>query len=425
MNEERVTERDYFSDPSVLLDPYDYFEEMFANGPVYQLQCHDVLMVTGYQEAIEVLRNNRDFSSVNTLPGAAAPLPFEPEGDDIVEQIAAHRHEIFGSNLLTAYDGERHFALRQVASRLFTPTRLKANETFMYEYADELARKVAARGSCEIVNEVSTPFVTLVIADLLGLGGEDRDKFSEMMGAGSIVGNIAEDDESSKFYALMNIAAFMQKYIEDRRNNPRDDVLTALATSKYPDGSEVPLEELVTLSAFLFAAGQDTSAKLISNAMRHIVETPGLQQKLRENRQLVPDLIEEVLRLEGSTKATFRLAVRKTRIGDVEVPAGKRIVVALAAANRDPRRWENPREFEFDRPRIKEHLSFGRGVHTCLGAPLARAEVRIMLDRFLEHTSHIDISAEKHGKPGKRHLDYEPSFIIRGLENLHLELAAK
>ena len=355
----------------------------------------------------------------------AAPLPFEPEGDDISAQLEAHRDQIFGSNLLTAYDGERHFALRYVASRLFTPTRLKENEAFMLAYAEQLAREAAARGKCELVNEISTPFVTLVIADLLGLAAEDRDKFSALIGSGSAVGNIAEDDQPSKFEAMMNIAAFMQEYIEDRRNNPRGDVMSDLATAKYPDGTEVPIEELVTLSAFLFAAGQDTSAKLISNAMRHIVETPGLQQKLRENRELIPALIEEVLRLEGSTKATFRVAVRKTRIGDVEVPAGKRIFVALGAANRDPGRWDNPGEFLFDRPRIREHLSFGRGAHTCLGAPLARAEVRIMLDQFLEHTRDIDISQAVHGEPGNRKLEYEPSFIIRGLENLHLELTAR
>jgi len=406
----------------VLLDPYDYFEEIFAKGPVYQLQTHDALMVTGYEEAIEVLRNDRDFYSIVSLPGAAAPLPFRAEGDDITELIEAHRHEIFGSNLLTAYDGERHFNLRFVASRIFTPIRLKQNEDFMWQYADQLARDAAAKGECELVTEIAEPFVTLVIADLLGLDAGDRDKFSDMIDDGTVAGSISQDKDASKFDALMKIAAFMQSYIEDRRKHPRDDVLTTLATATYPDGSEVPVEELVTLSAFLFAAGQDTSAKLVANAVRQIVDTPGLQQTLRENRELVPALIEEVLRLEGSTKMTTRIAVRNTRIGDLAVPAGKRVAVALAAANRDPRRWDNPREFVFDRPRIKEHLSFGRGVHTCLGAPLARAEVRIMLDRFLEHTSHIDISEARHGKRGARKLEYEPTWILRGLEHLYLTL---
>ena len=106
---------------------------------------------------------------------------------------------------------------------------------------------------------------------------------------------------------------------------------------------------------FLFAAGQDTSAKLLGNAMRRIADTPALQQQLRGNPGLIPSFLEEVLRLEGSTKATFRLARRKTRIGEFEVPAGKRVVVALAAANRDPRRWDEPQEFRFDRPPALGH----------------------------------------------------------------------
>lgn len=424
MAEKPTQERDYFSDQSVLLDPYDYFEEMFARGPMHRLQANGALLVTGYEETIEVLRNNRDFSSINSLPGAAVPLPFEPEGDDISEQIEAHRHEFIGSNLLTAYDGERHANLRFVASRIFTPIRLKENAEFMHEYADQLARDAAAKGDCEIVNDIAEPFVTLVIADLLGLEAKDREKFSEMLESG-VAGSIEQDKDSSKLQQLMDIATFMQEYIEDRRSKPRDDVLTTLATVTYPDGTKAPVEELVMLSAFLFAAGQDTSAKLIANALRQIVDTPGLQQQLRDNRDLVPALIEEVLRLEGSTKMTARVAVRDTRIGDRQVPAGTRVAVALAAANRDPRRWDNPAGFEFDRPRIKEHLSFGRGVHTCLGAPLARAEVRIMLDRLLEHSAHIDISEAHHGKPGARRFEYQPSFILRGMENLYLELKAE
>jgi cytochrome P450 len=116
------------------------------------------------------------------------------------------------------------------------------------------------------------------------------------------------------------------------------------------------------------------------------------------------------------------VALKKTTIGGREIAAGQRLVIALAAANRDPRRWEEPGEFKLGRKKVQEHLAFGRGAHTCIGAPLARAEVRVLLDRLLHQTSDISLSAEKHGPPGNRRLDYEASFIIRGLENLHLEL---
>jgi cytochrome P450 len=208
----------------------------------------------------------------------------------------------------------------------------------------------------------------------------------------------------------------------ERRAKPQADILTELATATYPDGSTPDLMEIVRLATFLFAAGQDTSAKLLGNSIRFLAENPQMQQKLREDRALIPDFIEEVLRLEGSTKATFRLARKTTQIGGQTIPAGTKVVIAFAAANRDPRRWEDPKQFKLSREKIKEHVAFGRGAHTCVGAPLARVEVRVMIDRLLEHTSDIKLSEEKHGPPGKRKLDYEPSFIIRGLANLFLEL---
>jgi len=127
------------------------------------------------------------------------------------------------------------------------------------------------------------------------------------------------------------------------------------------------------------------------------------------------------LRLEGSAKMTARLARKDTRIGELNVPAGTRVMLALSAANRDPRRWENPQALVLDRPKIKEHLAFGRGAHVCAGAPLARAEVRIILEKFLEYTSRIDLVEERHGPRNNRNFDYEASFIIRGLSELHVK----
>jgi hypothetical protein len=156
--------------------------------------------------------------------------------------------------------------------------------------------------------------------------------------------------------------------------------------------------------------------------MKFIVDEPGLQDRLRKDPALIPQLLEEVLRLEGSTKMTARIARKDGQIGGVKCPAGTKVMVALSAANRDPRRWENPQALVLDRPKIKEHLAFSRGAHVCAGAPLARAEVRIVLEKFLQHTSSIDLDETKHGPRGRRNFEYEASFIIRGLSQLHLKL---
>jgi cytochrome P450 len=427
MSAQELIKKDYFTDQSLLLDPYEYFREMFAQGPVYPMaHANDVLLVTGFDEAVQILRNNIDFSSVISTSGAGEPLSFTPQGSDISVQLDAFSEQLGMLNLLVSYDGMQHTKMRSIASKLFTPTRLKATLDFVHEFADQLVQEAVSKGGCELVNEIATPFVTLVVAEILGVPPGDRDKFRAVIDAAPPAGNMNKQDASEQaepqLSPLEYMGAFFFEYLSDRRENPREDVLTDLAMATYPDGELPDLLEMVKLSGFLFGAGQDTSAKLLSNAMRRIAEDPVLQQQLRDDYALIPSMLEEVLRLEGSTKVTFRIARRDTRVGDMDIPAGTRLTVALAAANRDPRRWEDPQEFRINRPRIKEHLAFGRGIHTCAGAPLARLEVAAILQHFFDHTKNISLCAKKHGPPGKRHMEYEPSYIIRGLANLYLDL---
>jgi cytochrome P450 len=417
-----LEERDYFSDHLILKDPYAYFEAIRAKGPIYKNPDSGIIFITGFDECLEVLKNTEDFSSANAPQGAAAPLAFQPQGADITGQIEAHREAFVGGDLLVAKDGQPHSFSRFLLARLFTPSKLKANERFISEYSDELIRSMVAKGGCELIKDVATPFVTLVIADLLGVPADDRQLFMEAIEAGPPPGSLNSDDLASQNRPLEMMGAYFAKYVLDRRANPRDDVLSELSNAPYPDGSTPDPMEVVRLATFLFGAGQDTSAKLLGNTMTYIVDQPGLQAQLRADPSLIPHLLEEVLRLEGSTKITSRLARKDTRIGELEVPAGTPVLLALAAANRDPRRWENPQELTLNRPRIKEHLAFGRGAHVCAGAPLARVEVRVILEKFLEHTSDIDLVEARHGPRGARNLDYEPSFIIRGLGELHLRL---
>jgi len=418
-----LEELDYFTDHSILRDPYSYFEAIRAKGPVYRHPESAIVFVTGFAETLEVLSNTKDFSSAIAPQGPAAPLPFQPAGDDITTQVEAHRTSFQGGDLLVAYDGLQHSQSRSLLSRLFTPKRLKENEEFIAELADKLVKDAVAKGGCELIKEIATPFVTLVIADLLGVPPADRQVFMDAIEAGPPPGSLEASDLEAQHRPLIIMGTYFYQYVTARRENPTGDVLSELSNAKYPDGSTPDALEIVRLAVFLFGAGQDTSAKLLGNAVRLIVETPGLQQQLRDDPALIPLLIEEVLRIEGSTKMTARLALRNTKIGDVEIPVGTKVFVGLAAANRDPRRWESPATLIVGREKNREHLAFGRGTHVCAGAPLARVEVRIILERFLQYTSQIDLAEDKHGSRENRHLDYEASFIIRGLEALHLKLS--
>ncbi len=175
-------------------------------------------------------------------------------------------------------------------------------------------------------------------------------------------------------------------------------MLTDLATAKYPDGSTPPeVIDVARTATFLFAAGQETTAKLLSAAIKALVERPDLQQALREDRSLIPTFVEESLRLESPVKSDSRLARRSSKVGGMDIKAGTVVMVLPGAANRDPRRFTDPHEFQVRRPNVREHIAFGRGVHSCPGAPLARVEGRVSLERMLDRMGEITVDEEFHG----------------------------
>jgi cytochrome P450 len=189
----------------------------------------------------------------------------------------------------------------------------------------------------------------------------------------------------------------------------------------YPDGTTPPVTSVVRTATFLFAAGQETTARLLAAALKHLAEHPEVQDELRAEKARIPGFIEEVLRVESPVKTDFRLARRATMVGGVEIRAGTPVMVLNGAANRDPRRFECPHDFRLDRHNAQQHIAFGRGVHSCPGGPLARAEGRVSLERILDRMAHIRLSETHHGPPGARRFRYEPTWVLRGLSELHLE----
>lgn len=288
----------------------------------------------------------------------------------------------------------------------------------MWRLADRQLDTFIDRGAAEFLENYAKPFSLLVIADLLGVPLEDHDEFKAAF-AKETVGELGKEAPTShnplqwlndKFYA----------YIEDRRRSPRGDVLTELAQAKYEDGSTPAIEDVMNLSTFLFAAGTETTTKLVSSAIRIIGENPEFETALRDDRAKIPAFLEETLRMESPVKAHFRLARTTTTIGDVKVPAGTTVMLLPGACNRDERKFGDPNVFRPDRPNVREQIAFIRGVHSCPGAPLARAEGRISLNRILDRMSDIRISEEHHGPADDRRYTYEPTFIMRGLSELHI-----
>jgi cytochrome P450 len=412
---------DFFTDASLIPDPYPYFDYLRRRCPVLPQSQQRVVAVTGHQEALAVYKDPA-FSSCVSVAGPFSGLPFEPEGDDIGALIEQHRSQIPMSEHIVTQDPPDHTRTRGLLSRLLTPKRLRENEDFMWRLADQQLDEFVSRGKCEFLDDYARPFSGLVIADLLGVPVEDHEEFRAVF-SGQVVGAIDDDSVTRSHNPLEWLDDKFSAHITERRREPRADVLTELAEAKYPDGSTPDIIDVVRLATFLFAAGQETTTKLLSFGIRLIAEQPELQKLLRENRDRIPVFIEETLRMESPVKSHFRMARTSTSIGEVPIPAGCTVMLLPGASNRDARKFEEPDQFRLDRPNVREHVAFGRGNHSCPGAPLARAEGRISLNRILDRMSDITISQAAHGSPDARRYTYEPTWQLRGLTELHLEFS--
>jgi cytochrome P450 len=412
---------DFFRDKEFIADPYPYFDFLRSQCPVRREPHHDVVMVTGYDEAIAVYHDTATFSSCNSVTGPFPGFPVPLVGDDVSELVEQHRDELPFSDQLPTLDPPVHTAHRALLMRLITPKRLSENEEFMWRLADRQLEEFVANGECEFVSEFASPFALLVIADLLGVPEDDHEMFRAELAAkrpGRVIGN---PDQRMAHRPLEYLDEWFTAYVEDRRREPRDDVLTGLATATFPDGSLPEVIDVVRVAANLFAAGQETTVRLLAGAFQLLAERPDLQRLLRDEPDRVPNFVEEMLRFESPVKGDFRLSRVPATVGGVDLPAGTTVMVLNGAANRDPRHFEQPGEFRVDRANARSHLAFGHGIHTCPGAPLARAEARISIERLLDRMRDIRISDEHHGPAGARRYEYAPTYILRGLQRLHLE----
>ncbi len=409
---------DYFSDDSLIQDPYPYYEFAREQGPVWCEPVRGAFVVTGYEELCTIFRDLDAYSSCNGFAGPFHELPKEPGSDDLTGLINKHRDKFaFHENLVT-FDPPTHTAHRGLMMRLLTPKRLQENEEFMWRLADDQIDGFAAAERCDFVADYAQPFSLLVIADLLGVPEEDRPLLRQRILANSPAGSIGQPPPANP---LAYLEEFFIPYVEARRQGPRDDVLTQMARATFPDGTMPEVIEVVRAAVILFAGGQGTSARFQVGILQLLAEQPELQRELRRDPGRIPDFVEEALRWSSPTKISFRMARKTTTLAGVQIPAGGTLMLMLSAADRDPRRFECPAEFRVDRPDSRQHIAFGRGVHSCPGGPLARAEGRITTERILARLDDIRVSEAEHGRPDARRWSYTPSYILRGLEALHLE----
>jgi cytochrome P450 family 150 subfamily A5 len=405
-----VLERDFFTDPEIIQDPLPYYRALHERGPVVREPHKGVFMLSRIDEIVEVYTDHERFSAIVGPLGPLVDLPEPAEGESWAEVIERRRHEIPLGDQLMALDPPQHTRQRALAGRLFTPNRLRQNEEFIWALADELIDEFAERGEVEFSAAYARPFTLLVIADLLGVPREDHQTFRGWLGGqGGTVGDPQGRHAGDQVFA--NLHPYFTRYIEQRRASPGDDVMSRLASVRFPDGELPEVMDVVRLATILFAAGQETTARLLLAGMRFLGEHPTVAEELRGDPGAIPNFVEECLRLEGPIKGSFRLALHDTRLASVHIPAGSMTMAVIGAANRDPRVFENPDRLDARRANARHHIAFGHGEHFCPGAGLARTETRISFERLLARLDDIRLV-----DPGA--LSYAESFIIRGLNDL-------
>lgn len=406
-------ERDLFTDPELIQDPAPYYAELRKHGSVVREPNQGVFMVSGIEEIHTLCADHRSFSAVIAPLGPFIEMPEPAEGETIADVVANRGEEIPLSGQLFTMDPPKHTRHRTLLNKLLTPNRLKENEEFMWTLADALIDEFADQGQTELCSSYATPFALLVIADLLGVPREDHETFRGWLQANGMPAAGDAQDMASGDQVFANLHPYFTRYIEERRAEPRDDVLTQLANVRFPDGELPEVADVVHIAATLFAAGQETTARLVASGMRILAEQPSLAEGLRADPGGIPNFVEECLRMESPIKGSFRLALRDTELAGVAIPLGSIVMAMNGAANRDARVFEDADRFDAKRPNARRNIAFGHGEHFCPGASLARAEARISFERLLarlDDVQLVDPSA----------LSYLPSFIIRGVNDLPL-----
>jgi cytochrome P450 len=389
-----TTDFDPFS-PQTMRDPYPGYRTLLSGRDVPNVwynRKRGIWIIAGYDDLRKALRDNEALSSAESQSRFRVHLPS-----------------------MNAADPPEHTRLRKFVSRAFTPRAMAAWQTNINEVADELVDAVITRRKTEAVSELAKPLPTRLIARMLGIPRQDQSQFvewSDEMVAGAFAPLTRHGMKLSARSGTATAAMrrSLDPLIAQRRRNPGDDLISMMTPA---DADDVLTDDEIFWSAsMLIGAGSETTTNLLSGLLLTLAQQPDLYARLREHPELIPAAIEEQLRFVAPVQGFYRTATRDYIVGANTIPAGARVLLLYAAANRDPRRYENPDTFDLDR-NPTDHLAFGLGVHYCLGVPLTRLEGARVFSQLLPRVEAIRLDADY------RYLD---NPTMRGLEHLPLEL---
>jgi cytochrome P450 len=400
-----------FSD-EVTTDPFRWYKRMRDISPVVHIHNPDLYVVTGYDEITEVLRHPDPFSS--TLGYSALGAGYLKGGKDTSHAFGIDQSEM---RMLISTDPPEHTRIRRLLSRAFTPRVINELEPrlreIIQEMVDDMVAK-AATGTADLVRDLAVPFPVTVIAELLGIPKERRADFRRWSEAMS--GGLSDGVEMEVLAtAGLELFTFMAEVVKQRTVEPGSDLVSRLVISAGEDNDDpLRLEEIALIAILLLIAGNETTTSLMGNAFNAFANHPDQQDLVWSNPSLVAGAVEEVLRWEGSVQAMLRGMSDPFTLGDVEIPASAVVMMCFGGANRDPRKFADPDRFDVRRG-ASDHLTFGHGIHFCLGSSLARNEARLAIDALIE------AGIEIHPSPNAVRIK---GLLLRGFESFPLVAAA-
>jgi cytochrome P450 len=354
-------------------DPYPELAETRRNTPV---QCLDsslmphedaasVFFLYRYDDVALVLRDGDTFSSGHIIDLIMGP--------------------VMGEHIMLGMDGDKHRRYRALASTAFRQKVMMRWESELIEQvANGLIDRFVDRGHADLVTEFTFPYPTQIIARLLGLPREDYKQFQRWSIA--ILSFLSQQEKA--IVASREVQEYVAPILEERRRHPQEDLISDLAQAEL-DGEHLSDDEIYSFIRLLLPAGVETTYRSTGNLLLTLLSNPDQLDAIRADRSLVPQAIEESLRLETPLLNITRIATKDTEVDGVPVPAGSTVMLMLASANRDETRFEDPDRFDIFREDPKPHISFGHGPHACLGLHLARMEMRVALNLLLDRLPNL------------------------------------
>jgi len=397
-------------DPEVLEQP-DAYHHALHERPIHYDARLGFYICSTYELMREILRNTEVFSSVDSQTMDSLRPP--PE-----EVLALRRASHPTVNTLVTNDPPSHTRFRNMVDAPFRPRSIEKLTGQIREIVDETIAGFIDRGECEVVADLAIPIPVKVIADMLGIPRSLAPKIKAWSDASvEPLGMMVSDARLFECARLVKeFQDFVVSELEARRATPRDDLLTHLVEARDADGQPFTIPEMLSLTQQFLVAGNETTTNAIAAGVQLLIRNPDQLARLQANPE--PNRLRvfanEVLRLESPAQGLFRVVKRDTEVAGVRIPAGARIMLRFAAANRDPAKYPEPDRLDIDRHNTGTHLAFGAGIHHCIGANLAREEMVLTFERLLARLDHIAFA------PGRNDFHHHPSMILRGLKRLHI-----